>query len=167
MIKKEISKFIKVYFRVFRVPLHYLIEVVKLSSFTLINYVVGFSMIILLPVGLLMYFLLYIPIYSLIGDLYKVEIVEYVSHFILLLVYSVNLWLFFDSSSFVIFFSVMMSPFILVVWKSIMTSHSRYTWADGTTTSGDESTFLKRIINQTLFLSGLTLFLYFLELGVI
>ena len=167
MIKKEISKFIKIYFKVFRVPLHYLIEGVKLSSFTLINYVVGFSMIILLPVGLLMYFLLYIPIYSLIGDFYKVEIVEYVSHFILLLVYSVNLWLFFDSSSFVIFFSVMMSPFILVVWKSIMTSHSRYTWADGTTTSGDESTFLKRIINQTLFLSGLTLFLYFLELGVI
>jgi len=167
MIKKEMFKFIKAYFRLFRVPLHYLIEGVKLSSFTLINYVVGFSMIILLPVGLLIYFLLYIPIYSLIGDFYKVEIVEYVSHLILLLVYSVNLWLFFDSSSFVIFFSVMMSPFILVVWKSIMTSHSRYTWADGTTTSGDESTFLKRIINQTLFLSGLTLFLYFLELAVI
>ncbi len=83
MIKKEISKFIKNYFKVFRVPLHYLIEGVKLSSFTLINYVVGFSMIILLPVGLLMYFLLYIPIYSLIGEFYKVEIVEYVSHFIL------------------------------------------------------------------------------------
>ena len=166
MIKKEISKFIKLYFKVFRVPLHYLIEGVKFSSFTLINYVVGFSMIILLPFGLLMYFLLYIPIYSLIGDFYKVEIVEYVSHFLLLLVYSVNLWLLFDSSSFVIFFSVMMSPFILVIWKSIMTSHSRYTWADGTTTNGDESTFLKRIINQTLFLSGLTLFLYFLDLGI-
>lgn len=164
MIKKEIFKFMKAYFRLFRVPLHYLTEGVKLSSFTLINYVVGFSMIILLPVGLLIYYFLYVPIDSLFGKLYSLEKYEFVTHFFLLLVFGVSLWILFD---YLAFFYLILSPIIITVWKLIMTSSSSYTWADGTTTSGDESTFLKRIINQTLFLSGLTLFLYFLELAVI
>tara|TARA_B100000242_G_C42943882_1_gene437727 strand:+ start:403 stop:897 length:495 start_codon:yes stop_codon:yes gene_type:complete len=164
MIKKVMFNFLKVYFKLFRVPFHFLYEGIKISSWTLINYVIGFSMVILLPVGLLMYFFLYIPIYSLFGDLYKVEIIEYVAHFLLLLVFSINLWLLLDPIE--IFFPVMFSPYILFMWKQFMTSHRSYTWADGTRTSGDESTFLKRILNQTLLLSGFTFFFYFFSLGI-
>ena len=164
MIKKEISKFINAYFRVFRVPLHYLIEGVKLSSFTLINYVVGFSMIILLPVGLLLYYFFYVPIDSLFGKLYLLEKYEFVAHFFLLLVFGVNLWILFD---YLAFFYLILFPIIITVWKLIMTSSSSYTWADGTRTDGDDSTFSQRIVKQILFLGGLTFFLYFLELSVI
>ena len=159
MIKKEISKFIKAYFRVFRVPLHYLIEGVKLSSFTLINYVVGFSMIILLPVGLLTYYFLYVPFDSLFGNLYSLEKYEFTAHFFLLIVFGVNLWILFDYLAFAF---LILSPIIISVWKIIMTSDSSYTWADGTTTDGDDSTFSQRIVKQILFLSGLTIFMYLL-----
>ena len=120
-------------------------------------------MIILLPVGLLIYFFLYVPIDSLFGKLYSLEKYEFVAHFFLLFVFGVNLWILFD---YLAFFYLILFPIIISVWKMIMTSSSSYTWADGTITDGEESTFLKRIINQALFLSGLTLFLYFLQLAV-
>jgi hypothetical protein len=124
VVKRQIYKFKKIYFKFFRVPVYFLKEGLKLSSFTLINYIVGFF---------------------------------------LLFVFGVNLWISFD---YLAFFYLILFPIIISVWKMIMTSSSSYTWADGTTTDGDESTFLKRIINQALFLSGLTLFLYFLLLAV-
>ena len=163
VVKRQIYKFKKVYFKFFRVPVYFLKEGLKLSSFTLINYIVGFFMIILLPVGLLIYFFLYVPIDSLFGKLYSLEKYEFVAHFFLLFVFGVNLWILFD---YLAFFYLILFPIIISVWKMIMTSSSSYTWADGTITDGDESTFLKRVINQVLFLSGLTLILYFLQLAV-